>query len=158
MKISGIINSSLVNGEGMRTVIFTSGCSHDCKDCHALELQDFDYGEEMTVEELMEMIKPNMPLVDGITISGGDPFCKSTELLEILKGIKEYFPEKDIWVYTGFTYEQLKSDICKEALKYIDVLVDGKYLPEEKDGAKKYTGSANQRILKLSNGSIVESL
>lgn len=156
MKIAGIINSSLVNGKGMRTVIFTTGCKHACEGCHALELQDFNYGVDMTVDEIMDKLRVNMVLNDGITISGGDPFCKPLELMELLEAIKKEFPDKSIWVYTGYVYEELIGDTNTQILKLIDVLVDGKFEKDKTKDAKKYTGSSNQRILKLVNGSIVK--
>lgn len=156
MKIAGIINSSLVNGEGMRTVIFTTGCIHDCKDCHALELQDFNYGVEMSIEEIIERVRPNMAINDGITISGGDPFCKNRELDILTQALRKEFPNKTIWVYTGFNYDELLGEVNKRILSRIDVLVDGKFDKDKTKDALKYTGSSNQRILKLSNGSVVE--
>lgn len=156
MKIAGIIDSSVVNGEGMRTVIFTTGCNHNCKGCHNKELQDPHCGKEMCYRELTDIVKTNLPLIDGVTISGGDPFHKSTELREFLRDLRGEIPGINVWVYTGYTYEELIEMKQQLTLELIDVLIDGKFDIDKLTTDIKYIGSTNQRILKLINGVPVE--
>ena len=155
IQIAGKIEDSLVNGEGMRMVIFTSGCKHNCEGCHNKPMQSFSYGDEWDVDELFNYIKNNCDLIDGITYSGGDPFEQSTSLIYLSKLIKEEL-NLSIWCYTGYTLEEINNslDNKKELLKYIDVLVDGKIMQDKKENALKYTGSSNQRIIYLKDGKV----
>lgn len=176
MKIAGILDNSLSNGKGMRTVIFTSGCSHNCPKCHNKELQDINSGIDMDIEEILERIQKNVGIISGVTISGGDPFYQPQDLLILLKEIKYRFKDLNVWVYTGYTYEELIDNsllLSSLSLKYIDVLVDGRYVDqlnpnnysyeEVKNNSElqkpcKYKGSVNQRILRLEEGKIKEEL
>ena len=155
IQIAGKIEDSLVNGEGMRMVIFTSGCKHNCEGCHNKPMQSFFYWDEWDVDELFNYIKNNCDLIDGITYSGGDPFEQSTSLIYLSKLIKEEL-NLSIWCYTGYTLEEINNslDNKKELLKYIDVLVDGKFMQDKKENALKYTGSSNQRIIYLKDGKV----
>lgn len=152
MKISGIVYDSLVDGEGIRNTIFISGCKHMCKGCHNPNTWDFNYGVEFTYDKQIEFInkcKENV-LLDGITISGGDGMYSARELLKFIKLYKKHNPLHTIWIYTGFTYEELlKNKYQNEVLKLCDVLVDGKYIDELRDVTLKFKGSSNQRIIKL---------
>lgn len=154
MQIAGIIENSLSNGTGTRIVIFLSGCIHNCKGCHNSEMQDMHYGEEMTHNQVMDIVRKNIPIITGVTLSGGDPFLQSKASSEIARDSKSM--GLDVWTYTGYVYEDLK--ILKEAnediynlLKYTDVLVDGKFIKELKDDSS-YKGSLNQRTIKLMEG------
>lgn len=142
-----ILTDSIVDGEGLRAVIWTQGCSHNCKGCHNPETHDFTKGILKDVEEIKHEIK-SLTLQDGITLSGGDPFFQieaSKELAKYAKGIG-----LSVWVYTGFTFEELlKKEKAKEFLKYIDVLVDGKFEIENKSLNIKFRGSTNQRIINV---------
>lgn len=149
MNISGIIYDSVVDGEGIRNTLFISGCLHHCHGCHNPQTWDFNYGYEFTKEKQKEFIKKckDNPLLDGITISGGDPIYSSKELIPFLKEYKKENPTHTVWLYTGFKYEDIKDN---EILKLIDVLVDGEYMEALRDITLAFRGSSNQRIIKLS--------
>lgn len=149
MNISGIIYDSVVDGEGIRNTLFISGCLHHCHGCHNPQTWDFNYGYEFTKEKQSEFIKKckDNPLLDGITISGGDPIYSSKELIPFLKEYKKENPTHTIWLYTGFKYEDIKDN---KILKLIDVLVDGEYIEALRDITLAFRGSSNQRIIKLS--------
>lgn len=158
IQIAGKIENSMVNGKGMRFVLFMSGCKHNCLGCHNKAMQDFNYGDEWEVDELFEYIKTHSYLVNGITYSGGDPFEQPEPLIVLSKRIKEEL-NKDIWCYTGYVLEDLlamQDTNKKELLKYINVIVDGKFEKDNMKDALKYTGSANQRIIELKDGKPVE--
>lgn len=142
---------SIVDGEGIRTVIWTQGCGHNCKDCHNPNTHDFNKGTLVDVEELKKQIL-NIRHQDGITLSGGDPMYQPEAVLEIAKFCKE--KEINVWCYTGFTFEELQemaknNKYIKELLENIDVLVDGKFELEQKSLNLYFRGSANQRILDM---------
>lgn len=157
LRVAGFLNHSTVNGDGFRSVLFVSGCPHNCPGCHNEEMQDFSYGETTSVSEVLTLIEKNKPLIDGITLSGGEPFEQCEGLLELVPIIKSW--GLSIWCYTGYLYEVLIQDPLKmQLLSYIDVLVDGPFIRAAADENLKYKGSSNQRILKLSHGKIKESL
>ena len=139
MKIAGILPCSFVNGDGARYVVFVQGCSHHCPGCHTPEPWDFDGGTEMTVEDIATDYRKHR-LLDGITLSGGDPFFQQkacAELLNLLPGV-------NVWIYTGFEYEE----ICHtELAKMADVLVTGRFVQELACDGKMY-GSSNQKIIR----------
>lgn len=157
MNISGIVYDSVVDGEGLRNTLFVSGCRHGCKNCHNPQAWDFNYGYEFTKDLQSEFIKKckENPMLDGITISGGDPIYSAKELMSFLKKYKEVNPSHTIWLYTGFKYEDIKNN---EILKYLDVLVDGEYIDELRDTTLAFRGSSNQRIIKLKGGNIIDSI
>lgn len=138
---------SVVDGDGIRTVIWTQGCPHNCKGCHNPITHSFDGGYIEDTDNIIKQLN-NLRYQDGITLSGGDPFMQPEACLEIAKYAKKI--GMSIWCYTGFTFEQLKLSKNKytlELLKYIDILVDGKFILEEKSLDLKYRGSKNQRII-----------
>lgn len=140
-------SDSIVDGEGIRAVIWTQGCPHHCKGCHNPETHSFNKGFIKDTSEIIEEIK-KLELQDGITFSGGDPMMQPEACLEIAKACKEI--GLNIWCYTGFTFEELLNDNLKvEFLKYIDVLVDGKFELEKKSYDALYRGSTNQRIVNV---------
>ncbi|MGN0992789.1 MAG: anaerobic ribonucleoside-triphosphate reductase activating protein [Bacilli bacterium] len=142
-----ILTDSIVDGEGLRAVIWTQGCSHNCKGCHNPETHDFTKGILKDIEEVKDEIK-NLKLQDGITLSGGDPFFQAKACTEIAKFAKKQ--GLNVWAYTGFLFEDLlKVEDAKELLKYIDVLVDGKFELENKSLNIKFRGSTNQRIINV---------
>lgn len=156
MNISGYIKESIVDGEGMRAVIFFSGCSHDCPGCHSPQTHDKNSGDPFTLERQLEIIKEikNNPLLSGVTLSGGDPFFSAYEVLGFVKLLRTEIPNIDIWVYSGFTYEQLtknKMNIVYKLLCECDVLVDGKFDINRRDTTLKFRGSSNQRIIDVQN-------
>ncbi len=136
---------SIVDGEGVRTVIWTQGCSHNCKGCHNPGTHDFNGGFEVDIEEIINEIK-NLEGQEGITFSGGDPLFQAEACSLIAKEAKE--SNLDIWCYTGFKFEDIINiPKFKEFLKYVDVLVDGKFIEEEKSLNLDFRGSRNQRII-----------
>lgn len=153
MKIAGFYDESISNGLGWRAVLFVSGCPHHCPGCHNKEAQDFNYGEEFNEEEILERIKENS-ILNGITISGGEPLCKENipGVLKFIKDVKEIRPEFNVWCYSGYTLDQLidrNDEETNECLNEIDVLVDGRFVEAKKDPTLKFRGSSNQRILDL---------
>lgn len=146
---------SVVDGPGVRLVLFLSGCSHACPGCHNAWLCDYSAGEALresdVVEELLGAYNPHWH--DGITISGGDPFFQSIELATLLQLIKSVLPALNIWIYTGYLYEQLAAE---PALLYCDILVDGPFIAARANEGQSYRGSGNQRIIHLERGVVTE--
>ena len=144
-----LMPDSIVDGEGIRTVIWTQGCSHKCPGCHNPQTHSFDDGFELDIEEVKDEID-KLEGQDGITFSGGDPLYQVDVCLELAKYIKS--KKMTIWCYTGFTYEALISlsknnPNIKEFLKTIDVLIDGPFILEQKSLDCIFRGSKNQRII-----------
>ena len=149
MNYHNILHDDMLNGEGLRVVIFVSGCVHNCDECHNPQTHPLDSGIPFTEQDKEELFYYlSMPHTKGITFTGGDPLLASnaTTICKLCKEIKEKFPDKDIWVYTGYLYENLQG-IARECLNYIDVLVDGKYDKRLKDVNLPYAGSHNQRVI-----------
>lgn len=141
MRIAGIIDESIVDGPGIRTVIFTQGCGHHCKGCHNPETWDYDGGKDVNVNDLIERVMSN-PLVKGITISGGDPFYQDVQLTDLCRSAKGAGLE--VAVYTGFLFEEIRN---LYAMQYIDIIVDGPFVEAERTLDLKFRGSRNQRII-----------
>ena len=142
-----LLTDSIVDGDGLRSVIWTQGCSHHCKGCHNPETWDFNAGIEVDVEDVKKEID-NLALQDGITLSGGDPFFQIDACTEIAKYAKKR--GLNVWAYTGFLFEDLLSNPkAINFLKYIDVLVDGPFQIENKSLLASYRGSTNQRIINV---------
>ena len=144
-----IMQDSIVDGEGIRAVIWTQGCAHKCPGCHNPQTHSFDDGFELDIEEVKKEID-ELVGQDGITFSGGDPFYQVEACLELAKYIKS--KKLNIWCYTGFTYESLISlsknnPKIKEFIKTIDVLIDGPFILEQKSLDCAFRGSKNQRII-----------
>ncbi len=145
---------NLVNGDGARVVLWVAGCSHYCEGCHNIETWNPKAGQEFTIQALDKLLEYlSDKYIDGLTISGGDPLFDGNydKVLEICKIVKEKFPNKSIWVWTGFTLNQLIESKKDEIFKYIDYLIDGKF---EKDNptTKKFRGSDNQVRYKFEKG------
>ncbi|MBO1005715.1 anaerobic ribonucleoside-triphosphate reductase activating protein [Pseudogracilibacillus auburnensis] len=148
MKIMNIIHDSVVDGEGLRTVIFFAGCPHACLGCHNPSSWKMNNGQEMSIDEALQEIISN-PLTD-VTFSGGEPFIQAKEASILAKKLKEY--GKNIWIYSGFTYEEIMNatdGYKRKLLSYCDVLVDGRFILEERDLHLSFRGSRNQRIIEL---------
>lgn len=151
LQVAGFLDNSSVNGEGLRSVVFLSGCHHDCPGCHNGDMQNPDYGETLEESVVLARIESNIPIIKGVTISGGEPFLQSDQLVSLLEEIKKL--SLNTWVYTGYTYDELlKDDALKKALPWIDVLVEGPFVQDLLTADLPYIGSTNQRILKLKNG------
>jgi anaerobic ribonucleoside-triphosphate reductase activating protein len=149
MKIMKIFKETISDGFGFRYSIYFSGCNHYCEGCHNQDTWKGDLGRTLDSEymdEIVEEINSNS-MLDGITLSGGDPFFDPFELLQFLKEIKAR-TNKNLWSYTGYTYERLLEDpTMRECLNYIDVLVDGKFEQSNYDPDLYFRGSSNQRII-----------
>ena len=147
LRILKIYNETIADGEGLRYSIYLSGCRHKCIGCHNQMSWNPLQGRLLT-EEIITEINSN-PLLDGVTFSGGDPFYYPQSFLQLLKIVKQQ-TNQNIWVYTGYTYEQLLLDNDLSAcLDYIDVLVDGRFEQEKFSPSIPFRGSTNQRILKV---------
>ncbi len=147
---SPVICDSIVDGPGLRMVVWTQGCKHNCKGCHNPQTHSLSKGYEVEVEEIIEKMK-SLRLQQGVTLSGGEPFLQPKPLSEIAKAAKNI--NLDVWSYTGFTFEELidkKNPMYfenMELLKYVDVLVDGKFEIDKRDISLLFRGSSNQRII-----------
>lgn len=162
MNWSEIKTNDIANGEGVRTSLFVSGCRHHCKNCFNEVTWDFGYGNLFT-EETMEQIFESVDhyWINGLSLLGGEPFEPENQkvLLPFLIMFKERFPDKDVWCYTGFTLEEIIgcsgkvsracTDISKEMLSLIDVLVDGPYVDRLHNITLKFRGSENQRVIDI---------
>ena len=145
LRISGFVRESVVDGPGFRLVIFTQGCPRHCPGCHNPDLIPAEGGQDASIQEVLNIINENVtPLTRGITISGGDPLMQAAPLAEFLQQVRTKYPKFDVWVYTGYTFEEIKD---LPVLKYIDVLVDGAYDQDKRDLSLAFRGSANQRII-----------
>ena len=153
MKMAGFYDESISNGLGWRAVLFVSGCPHNCPGCHNKIAQDYNYGEEFDGQKIIARIKENS-ILDGITISGGEPLCKENiaTVNQFIEDVKKERPELDVWCYSGYTLEQLQErndEVTNETLKKIDVLVDGRFVEARKNPEIKFRGSDNQRLLQV---------
>ena len=145
-----IDNFDVANGPGVRTTLWLAGCPHHCKGCHNPESWDKDAGNPFTQAQIDEIDKIlDNRYIKGLTLTGGDPLMHIDDemLLKLLKTIKEKHKDKTIWCYTGYCYEDLPKD--SEVLKYIDVLVDGRYEKDKRDITLKFHGSSNQRLINV---------
>lgn len=154
MYYCNIKTCDIANGPGVRVSLFVSGCRNHCKGCFQPETWGFTYGTEYTEDTQKEILQAiNKPYIKGLSVLGGDPFEPENEpfVLSLCKEIKEKYPDKTIWVYTGYYYEDLKSH---ELFKYIDVLVDSPFIEELKDITLRFRGSSNQRIIDVKSGEL----
>ena len=158
MNYGAIKKCDIANGVGVRTVLFVSGCTHHCKGCFQPETWNFDYGERYTKEtedEIIESLRPDY--VDGITLLGGEPFEPENqrELVKLLRRIKKELPQKTVWSFSGYTYEELTGDsraVCEvtnEMLSMLDVLVDGEFVEATRNISLRFRGSENQRLIDM---------
>lgn len=151
MNYEKIDKCSVSNGLGVRTVLWVSGCDIHCKNCHNQQTWDFNSGIPFTEDTMQELLYDlSKPYIKGCTLSGGHPFdpLNAPKVLEIVKRVKMVFPNKDIWIYSGYEWENIiKDETLREILKYTDVLVDGAYIDELRDISLAFKGSSNQRII-----------
>lgn len=153
----------VADGEGVRVSLFVSGCRNCCPGCFQPETWNFNYGKEFTadtIQEILDALKPSH--FQGFSLLGGDPFEEENQevLVELLEIIKKTYPEKDIWCWTGYLYEDLinggkkHTDSTERMLQLIDILVDGPFIQAQRNLMLKFRGSENQRLLHLKNGKI----
>ena len=144
IRVLDIIEDTMVDGPGFRTSIYCAGCRHKCPGCHNPQSWAFDQGHEMSVEEIMKIIEAD-PYAN-VTFSGGDPMYQAAGFAELAREIHKR-TNKDIWCYTGFTFESLITQEQRELLEQIDVLVDGPYIEKLRDPDLLFRGSSNQRLI-----------
>lgn len=165
INLSGEIDDSLSNGPGLRYVLFTQGCNHKCIGCHNPHTWDYKINTVKDINLIFNEIK-SKPMITGVTFSGGEPFDQAEPLLYLVKRIKEE-TKLDVLIYTGYTYETLNSlgllKLQEEDTQYkyrllnlIDILIDGPFKEQLKEGAMRYAGSTNQRMLYLKGGKILD--
>ena len=154
-----IKNCDIANGEGVRVTLFVSGCTNHCKNCFQPQTWDFDYGQPFTAETeqyLIDLLAPSY--INGLTLLGGEPFEPANQrvLVPFLHRVRKVYPGKNIWAFSGFTYEELTTDgtychceMTDEMLSLLDVLVDGRFVEELKDISLRFRGSSNQRLIDL---------
>ena len=147
MRYHNITTDDMLNGDGLRTVLWVAGCTHNCKGCQNPITWDIEGGllfDDAAERELFDKIAPDY--ISGVTFSGGDPLHPQNrgKITELAKKCKELFPEKTVWLYTGFTFEEIKG---LEIVQYCDVIVDGEFILEQRDPKLHWKGSANQRVI-----------
>lgn len=159
MHYGEIKNRDIANGPGIRVTLFVSGCTNHCKNCFQPQTWDFEYGQlftDETEEYISELLDSDY--IAGLTVLGGEPFEPSNQrsLCPFLKKIRKRYPEKDIWMFSGFTLEELRKhgshpncEVTEEILGMIDVLVDGRFVEELKDITLRFRGSSNQRLIDM---------
>lgn len=159
MHYGEIKNCDIANGEGVRVSLFVSGCTNRCEHCFQPQTWDFHYGTPFTEEvedSILEMLRP--PYIDGLTLLGGEPFEPQNQavLLPFVERVRKAYPQKNVWAFSGFTFEELTTrgshPHCEQTLpllSLIDVLVDGRYVEEKKDITLRFRGSSNQRLIDL---------
>lgn len=162
IRIAGIVNDSIVDGPGFRLAVFTQGCPHDCPGCHNPETHAFDGGRLESTDRIVKTMTEN-PLLDGITLTGGDPFCQPEACAVLAREAKRL--GLNVWAYSGWTYEQLLKKAETEPqitglLSAVDVLVDGPFLLSQRTLEMRFRGSKNQRLIdvpaSLAVGHVVE--
>lgn len=172
MNYADIKKIDVSNGEGVRVSVFVSGCNHHCKGCFNQCAWDFNYGKKFTEKEEQQIIDyMNHDYISGLSLLGGEPLEPKNQegLLPLVKKVKEKFPNKDIWCYTGFDFEKdvvgkmaKNNETTRELLKYIDIIVDGKFEEDKKDLKLQFRGSSNQKIVdvkkSLQTGQIVKQI
>ena len=157
MNYGNIKECDIANGPGVRVSLFVSGCRHHCKGCFNEETWDFQYGNpytEETEETIINLLKAGY--IQGLSLLGGEPFEPENqhELVKLLRRVRETYPEKGIWCYSGYLYDvdmvsggRVYTDVTEEMLSYLDVLVDGRFVEAQKDVTLHFRGSRNQRII-----------
>ena len=147
LRIAGVIDESIVDGPGIRFVIFTQGCPHHCPGCHNPQTHDFAAGELVPISRILSDIQAD-PLISGVTLSGGEPFCQPDPLAELVRILKQ--GGKHIMAYSGYTWEQLlamEDPAVFSLLRQCDILVDGPFVEAQRDLSLRFRGSRNQRLI-----------
>ena len=151
IRIAGVVRESVVDGPGLRFVVFTQGCPHHCPGCHNPQTHDFEGGQLVEISQLVELMEKN-PLLRGITFSGGEPFAQPEGMAALAQQVKAH--GWDLFLYSGYTFEQLlkmgeECPAVRRLLELGDILVDGPYLEGERSLELKFRGSRNQRVIDL---------
>ena len=159
MNYAAIKKTDVANGPGIRVSVFVSGCTHKCPGCFNQEAWDFRYGQPFTDATIRQVLDMCDDPADGLTILGGEPFHprNQAEVLKLARAYKEHYPQKNLWCYTGYTYEtdllspdgRAHCEATEAFLSYVDVLVDGEFDQNQYDISLKFRGSKNQRILQI---------
>lgn len=158
MRFQSITYPDISNGKGCRVVLWIQGCSHHCQGCHNPETWDFCKGREFTEEYKNKLISIiNLPYIQGITLSGGDPLDSFDDIYNLLLEVKEKCKDKDVWLYTGYTLEEIQNSEKQKILPMVNVLVDGLYKEKQRDVTLAFRGSSNQTIWENHNGEFVKS-
>ncbi len=149
MNYHNITKEDMLNGEGLRVVLWVAGCNHHCKGCQNPETWDENSGipfDKEAEDELFEAL--DKPYISGITFSGGDPLYPGNreEVFRLIKKFKKEFPQKNIWLYTGYTWEQIKN---LEGIQDVDVIAEGEFVEELNDNNLHWVGSSNQRVIRV---------
>ncbi len=147
MRVANYIQDSIVDGTGLRFTLFAQGCPHKCEGCHNPKTHDFKGGNDISTDEILNMIFKN-PLTDGVTFSGGEPFSQPYDCAKIAKAVRE--KGLNVWAYTGYTFEELSNSENAEVTEFLelcDVLVDGEFDLGLKNLSLKWKGSSNQRVI-----------
>ncbi len=162
IKLAGLVADSIVDGPGFRFTVFTQGCPHHCEGCHNPQTHDFEGGRYADCDKIIEKIKQNK-LTAGVTFSGGEPFCQPEPCAYLAKHLKE--AGYHLMCFTGYTFEQLmemckKNNYVKDFLLLLDIIIDGKFILEQRSLELKYKGSRNQRTIdvqkSLRQGRVIE--
>ena len=156
MNYADIRPIDVANGPGIRVSLFVSGCTHRCKECFNPEAWDFDFGKPFGEDEILQILNHlDKGHIRGLSLLGGEPFESANQaaVLELARRVKEKFPHKDIWCYSGFLFEDLAAgrvgEHSRQLLEQLDILVDGPFVLEKKDLSLRFRGSSNQRILNV---------
>lgn len=145
LQVLDIVDGTIVDGPGLRTSIYLAGCKHQCPGCHNPQSWDFKAGHPMSIEEIIDHIEEND---FNVTLSGGDPLYQLDSVIHLCQRIKEL--GKNIWLYTGFTYEEILADPqLSKITEWVDTIVDGPFIAELRDISLRFRGSSNQRIITL---------
>ena len=157
MNYATIKNNDIANGPGVRVSLFVSGCTHHCPGCFNEEAWDFDFGQpftQETIDLILDMLKK--PHIKGLTLLGGEPFEPQNQpaLVQLLRQVKEHYPEKSIWAYSGYLFDKDilagrlgPKEITEEYVSYLDVIVDGRFVESKKNLSLRFRGSENQRLI-----------
>lgn len=151
LRIANVVFDSIVDGRGLRDVVFVQGCQANCPGCHNPATHDLHGGQPKDITSLVSLLT-RCRLSSGLTISGGEPFLQPEAVLELITKYKAARPDADVWIYSGYTYEELKAssnNAIQAILRAADVLVDGRFIEEQKTLSLPFRGSRNQRIIEL---------
>lgn len=159
LRVAECVNDSIVDGPGFRYAVFTQGCFHGCEGCHNPQTHDPAGGHEITAQEILDKLQTN-PLLDGITLTGGEPFLQAEALIPLAKGAKAM--GLHVMAYSGYTFEELLQLPSAEALlQYVDMLIDGPFIAAKRTLELRFRGSANQRVIdvprSLAAGTAIET-